>query len=258
MFFFLSKLLILLLSPLFWLLVLLLWAGFTKKESRRKRLVSFAFAWAILMTNPLVLRSANRLWQIDRVEISALEEAPYDCAIVLGGFGEENVQFRDRFDFFQSANRLTQALELHAQGRVKKILITGGSAAVLGEKRSEGLAVERFLERIDFPKEDLLIESRARNTHENAEKTALLLEQEGMSGGRFLLLTDGFHMRRAQACFAKAGLRVDPFSTSGEGPVLRDPTPNRLIVPNSRGFELWQRLAKEVVGLIVYKVTGRA
>jgi uncharacterized SAM-binding protein YcdF (DUF218 family) len=64
-------------------------------------------------------------------------------------------------------------------------------------------------------------------------------------------------MRRAMACFEKVGLKVIPFSTSGERPLFDEPTPNRLLVPDMRGFERWSRLAKEMVGYRVYWATGK-
>ncbi|MDA7891616.1 YdcF family protein [Akkermansiaceae bacterium] len=73
----------------------------------------------------------------------------------------------------------------------------------------------------------------------------------------FLLCTDGWHMRRAVACFEKAGLKVIPFSTNGERPLFDEPTPNRLLVPDMRGFERWSKLAKEMVGYGVYWATGK-
>ena len=212
----------------------------------------------IFFTNPFLIRVAYRIWEINPVEISSLGDSPYDGAIVLGGFGRENIEFGDRFDFGESANRLTQALELYHTGKVKKVVVTGGSAAILGEKRSEGEAVKRYLERVKFPEHALLLEGNSRNTNENALKTFALLKEQRMTTCSFLLLTDGWHMRRAVACFNKAELNVVPFSTSGTEAIFDELTPHRLIVPDMRGFEQWSTLAKEMVGLFVYKISGKA
>ena len=210
-----------------------------------------------MLTNPFLARVAYRVWEISPVEIASLSEQKYEGAIVLGGFGGENEVFGDRFEFSESANRLTQALELYHQGRVKRVIVTGGSAAILTEKTGEGEAVERFLRRLKFPQEGLLVEGASRNSYENAIMTAELLTKQGADQETFLLCTDGWHMRRAVACFEKAGLKVIPFSTSGERPLFDEPTPNRLLVPDMRGFEWWSKLAKEMVGYGVYWVTGK-
>ncbi|MDB4537639.1 YdcF family protein [Akkermansiaceae bacterium] len=200
---------------------------------------------------------AYRVWEISPVEIESLSEQKYEGAIVLGGFGNENEVFGDRFEFSESANRLTQALELYHTGKVGEIIVTGGSTAILTEKTGEGEAVERFLGRLKFPQEGLLVEGASRNSYENAIMTAELLKKQGADQKTFLLCTDGWHMRRAVACFEKAGLKVIPFSTSGERPLFDEPTPTRLLVPDMRGFERWSRLAKEMVGYGVYWATGK-
>ena len=210
-----------------------------------------------MLTNPFLARVAYRGWEISPVEIESLSDQKYEGAIVLGGFGGENEAFGDRFEFSESANRLTQALELYHQGRVKRVIVTGGSAAILTEKTGEGEAVERFLGRLKFPQEGLLVEGASRNSYENAIMTAELLKKQGADQETFLLCTDGWHMRRAVACFEKAGLKVIPYSTSGERPLFDEPTPNRLLVPDMRGFERWSKLAKEMVGYGVYWVTGK-
>ena len=135
--------------------------------------------------------------------------------------------------------------------------MTGGSAAILSEKTGEEDTVAKNLERLKFPKEKWLMEGALRNPYENAFMTAELLEERGAVQESFLLCTDGWHMRRAAACFRKAGLKVIPFSTSGEHLLLDEPTPNHLLVPDMRGFERWSKLAKQVVSYCVYWATGK-
>ena len=258
MFFLFSKLFAFALNPLLWLGVVLLWAWRTKNDSRRKRLALLAFWGFLICSNPFLLRIAYRVWEVEPVRITSLRENPFDAAIVLGGFGGEHKEFGDRIDFGESANRLTQALELYQQERVEAILITGGATQILTKKRNEGVATELFLKRIKFPTKDLLVEKNSRNTFENASNSAFMLKNSGLAHGRFLLLTDGWHMRRALSCFRKSGLDVSPFSTSGEGPIFDGLTPKVMIVPNPRGFELWQRLFKEITGFIIYRLTGKS
>ena len=258
MFFLISKLFAFALNPLVWLGIVLLWAWRTKHDTRRRRLVLFAFWGFIICSNPFLLRIVYQIWEVEPVKITSLQEGSYDAAIVLGGFGNEQEEFRDRMDFGGSANRLTQALELYQQERVEAILITGGATQILTEKRNEGVAAERFLKRIKFPTNGLLIEKNSRNTFENSLNSASMLENSDLAHGQFLLMTDGWHMRRALSRFRKSGLDVSPFSTSGVGPIFDGLTPNRMIVPDPRGFELWQRLFKEITGFIIYRLTGKS
>ena len=78
-------------------------------------------------------------------------DPPYDVAIVLGGFSDSKQEPRDRLHLSHSGTRLTHALQLYQEGRVRKILVTSGSAQVLGEKRREALEAEKFLLRNRYP-----------------------------------------------------------------------------------------------------------
>jgi len=191
------------------------------------------------LTNRFLVRVAYRFWEVSPVGIASLSEQKYGWAIVLGGFGRENEVFGDRFEFSESANRLTQALEIYHQGRVKRVIVTG-----------ERVAVERFLKRLKFPKEGLLVEGAFRNSSKNRTMTSNLLKEKGADKEAFLLYTDGWHMRRS-------GLKVIPFSSSGERPLFDEPTPDRQLVPDTRGFERWSKLAKEMVVYGVYRATGK-
>lgn len=112
MFFILSQLLAFVLNPVCWLIFFLIWALFTKGVTRRKRLVGMVLLGSVLLTNPLLIRLAYRCGEVTPVDISSLDKTPSVEAIVLGKFGNDNVEFGDRFEFGESANRLAQALEL--------------------------------------------------------------------------------------------------------------------------------------------------
>ena len=261
MFFVLSKILSFVIQPLVWLVFVLIWARLTRNERRRQWLLSIALLIVVAGTQPLLINAAYGLWEVPPVAMDSLGEGGqadgFEVAIVLGGFGSAERELKDRFNFNASANRLTQALELYHQGIVRKILVTGGSAVIIGEKLNEGEAVERLLRRIGFPAEDLLIESRSRNTHENAVFTATLLREQGIPGSRCLLLTDGFHMRRALGCFETVGVRATAFSTSQSDHPFGSASPAKWLLPDGGGFAKWARLLKELVGSVVYRVSGK-
>ncbi len=250
MLFVLSKVVGVLLQPLVWLVGLLAWARFTRREGLRRRLLTVVLVLALLGTNPLLINWVLRAWEVPPIRVDSITE-PYDVGIVLGGFSDSASDLQDRLVMNRSANRLTQGLELYHQGKVKKLLITGGSAAIIGRRRSEGQAVAQFLRRIRFPEEDLLIEGKSRNTHENAILTAAMLSEIGLSDARCLLLTDGFHMRRAMANFERVGLAVDAFSTSAAHRPFGLAAPQKWLIPDPRALEQWGQLLKEWVGGVV-------
>lgn len=254
MFFILSKILYFFIQPLNWVVVLLLCGLFGRNKGRRKWMLTAGALLVFFFTNPLVLNIVTRLWELEPVPIASLEQ-PYDVGIVLGGFSRVVEEFPDRLHLTEHPNRLTQAIELYKAGKVRKILVTGGSPRVIGERLNDSEIVRRFLLDVGIPEGDLAMESRSRNTHENAVYSLEFI-RANMPGARCLIITSAFHMRRGAACFRKAGLEVTPFVTDQQEDAIDHPTPNALIVPNPRGFVRWEMLVKEWVGMTVYWLKG--
>jgi len=104
------------------------------------------------------------------------------------------------------------------------------------------------------PEADIITESNSRNTRENAVNTARVLAQHP-EWKRLLLVTSAFHMRRAEGCFQKAGVKTDSYSTdfyARERSYALDET----ILPSIDAFDLWHLLIHEIVGYAVYKLLG--
>ncbi len=257
MFFFASKLLGFLLQPVSWLLVLLLGA-FAGPRRWRKRMIGAALVFVGVGTNPLLKRWAFSLWEPPGILVSDIKE-PYDYGIVLGGLSNSKTEPKDRLYFNSNGNRLTQAIELFRQGKIRQILFTGGLAPSLGEHEAEAGRVRRYLKRIGFPMHAVRFEEKSRNTYENAVFAWKLLEPERKRGKRHrtLLLTDGFHMRRAQLCFRKAGFRPDSFCTSRIYEPAQLRKPETYLFPDPVAFWQWGRLTREWAGLFAYKLSGK-
>jgi uncharacterized SAM-binding protein YcdF (DUF218 family) len=114
--------------------------------------------------------------------------------------------------------------------------------------------INGYLLEIGIPETDILVEANSRNTHENARFVAEMMKGKDAS---FLLITSAFHMRRAEGCFKKAGIKV--FSW----PVDRISMPEdeiyniqNLFVPSSESLMNWSLFLKEIIGYEVYRIMG--
>lgn len=88
------------------------------------------------------------------------------------------------------------------------VLVAGGT--VYGDTATEASLMRGILEKeLGVPVR--WAEDRSRNTRENAQLSAALLKRDGVK--RVVLVTHGFHMRRARAEFVAAGLEVVPAPT---------------------------------------------
>jgi len=255
MFFVLSKTLFFLLTPINWIVGLLVYSFLGKNEKRTRRAFKWALIILVILSNPLLSNIVFKWWEDEAVHVTDLEGV-YDIAIVLGGFADVDEYPRDRLHLNEGADRLTNAIELYKAGKVRKILVTSGSAVVVGEKVSEGKITGEFLSRIGIPVADFIIEPDSRNTYENAIYTAKIL-QEQYPDARCLLITSAFHFPRAGRTLKKAGITFTPFPTDILSEAFKA-TPTRLILPSVNSLGMWQILIKEWVGLTAYKILGYA
>jgi uncharacterized SAM-binding protein YcdF (DUF218 family) len=252
MFFILSKLLIFLLKPITWVAGLLLWSWFSKK--RKRWAVASALVVLLVFSNPFLFNTAVRAWEQRTITADKIEQ-PYDIGILLGGFSAiRTLPTHDRHNFNDRANRFTNTLELYFSGKIKKILITGGSGRLLEvEEPKEAVETKSFLLKLGVPESDIIIEPKSRNTYENAAFTKALLEERGLLDKRLLLITSAWHMPRAQDCFEAVGVEATPFSVDFLSEE-RQASPDKVFLPNARVFYLWELILKEWVGILAYQI----
>ncbi|MCK5823186.1 MAG: YdcF family protein, partial [Bacteroidales bacterium] len=228
MFFFFSKLLLFTITPIVWIIALLLVSLFVKKAIIKKYCLIISVALLLFFSNSFILDEFMRAWEINAVQDFELKQS-YDYGIVLSGMTSYDTDYK-RLNFMRSSDRLLQTIKLYKQNRIKKIFISGGSGSIIGYKYCEAAGLKNYLIKIGIPKEDIITEKNSRNTRENAEFTAkILLNKE--QPVTCLLITSAFHMRRSKGCFDKAGLIVDIYPTdryAGQRKYIFD----HLFIPN--------------------------
>lgn len=255
MFFFISKIISFLLTPVFWVFSLLLFALISKNPKRKKRALVGAVVVLYFFSNSFILEEFNRVWELPATYYKDLKK--YDAGIVLGGFMSYDYQF-DRIQFHRGADRLFQAVELYKIGVIKKIFFVGGSGSIEFANMKEGVFVRRYLLTLGIPEDDIWIENESRNTRENAFNAKVILVENKIDSGKFLLITSGHHMRRALACFDVLGIDVTPYSVDRSASPVRRYSPGHLLIPNVNTLMWWDAVIHEWIGVIVYKMKGYA
>ena len=142
MFFFLSKLLTFLLSPLVWVFVLLFMASFTRKTKRRKKFLIIGIFLLYFFSNEFICNEVYRCWEYPFNKFDKGET--YDYAIILGGYSTFDTAY-SRVKFTEATDRFIQSYQLYQQGKVKKLFLTGGSGSVLHQDETEADKVKDFL-----------------------------------------------------------------------------------------------------------------
>lgn len=255
MFFILSKILAFILSPLVWVVLLLIGSFITKIEGRSKKLRIIALVVLYLSSNSFIVDECFRQWEPVTPDYD-LQTTKYDGAIVLGGIGQIDMRL-EKINFGWSSDRLFQVLPYYYNGRIKKIIFTGGSGSIEFPEKREGIYVKKYLQSILIPDSAMIIESNSKNTYENAVFTKKILDSLHVNG-HFLLVTSAYHMRRSMAVFKKAGFtNLTPYITNKVSGSRRF-TPDHLLIPSQDALYSLHFLIHEWVGYLVYKLKGYA
>jgi uncharacterized SAM-binding protein YcdF (DUF218 family) len=244
MFFYFSKILEFFIYPFSWILILVVAALVVKKASLKKKLFIAAAVVFFLFSDSFLLNQFTKRWDIKPVTLAGANT--YSCAIVLGGFSSELANGADYFN--ASADRFIQALKLFQNGKVKRILVSGGNGSLFPDSFREGDWVKTQLLEFKVPDSCIIIEDKSRNTIENAAFSKQKLDSAHLTGP-YVLITSAYHMRRSLQIFRKTKIDVTPFPCNylaadgytGAGDFIPDPGV----------LASWNIYIKEVIGYLV-------
>ncbi len=255
MFYFLSKLFDVLLSPFSWGLVLLglavPWRRRPSRHWRRKRVLGWAGLALLLLSST---------WPISNALTRSLESAArptyrpdvvYDVAVLLGGVVDEEAMARSGQPAYNdNVERLVMTHKLLREGHARSVIISG--AALDHQELGEAVVLGRQLEDWGIAKDRIIIEDRARNTRENAVFTQAIVRARAFE--RVLVVTSAFHMVRATECFAAVGMPVDTLAVDYRGHDSAGRVGEWL--PRAHSASVTSAMLREVAGRFIYRVQG--
>lgn len=251
MFFILSKILDFIIAPLVWSLGCFLWAVLSKNPRRKKRLFLGSFLILYLFSNQAIFYQFSHAWEMQPIPKTALK-SEYGLAIILGGIASIDQEHKS-VEFHTNADRFLNVLPLYFDGKIKKLLLSGGSGRIIKDQIEAGV-LEDYLLSIGVKAEDIITEEQSQNTYENAKYSAELIREKKLEGP-YLLSTSTTHMRRSMLCFKKQKLEVEPFPTDQVTYNL-SLDPYFLFVPEASILQEWYWLIHEWVGILTYKLMG--
>jgi uncharacterized SAM-binding protein YcdF (DUF218 family) len=126
-----------------------------------------------------------------------------DAAIVLGAavWGEElSPVFKER---------INHALDLYRNGKVRKIIFTGGRGN--NDEPSESFAARQYAVQRGIPEEAILIEESSHTTYENIFYAKQVVSAQQLKS--VLIVSDPLHMKRAVVMATDMGLEAYPSPT---------------------------------------------
>lgn len=184
------------------------------------------------------------------------DPAPAEVAgiVVLGGGFEGGINVvRGGYELNASGDRFVEAAILARRYPQARVVVTGGTGALMLGGEGDGDTAPRLLEALGVAPERMVLERRSRNTHENAVFTRDMVTPG--PGETWLLVTSAFHMPRSVGLFRKVGFEVVPwpvdYQTAGTerfGPARDNPMDSLRNLSTA---------IREWVGLAAYRATGR-
>lgn len=253
MFFLLSKTLNYLVMPLSIIAVCFIMSLLLRSAKWRRWSRIGGLALLFLFTNEFIANEVMKRWEVPTQAFDDMR--PHRLGIVLTGAMIPLLKPDDRVYFTKGADRVVHTVQLYKSGLIKEILISGGSGRLIDIHEREADRFRDVMILMGIPDSVIMVENMTRNTHESAIAVKAILREHGYAADECLLITSAFHMRRSLACYRKAGLAVDSFSTDfyahHHGYYF-----DSFVVPKVEALVIWHKLVREWVGMVAYRMAG--
>ena len=242
---YLHKILPLLASPLFLVMILVLWGVLFR--SRRAGLAAIG----ILIVCSLPVFSGKLITYLEK-DYSLAPTANVktaDAIVVLSGMvrtieGANGLVY----EWGEASDRIFAGIDLIKENKAPVLVLTGGNLPwSIG--KPEGEHLRDIAEKLGVPSDIILLTENVQNTDQEAKSVAKLLNKDVPN---IILVTSAFHMPRAQKVFEAAGIVVSPFPVdfmSGAGQMTI-----MTFIPSAGAFNQTSFFIREIIGRLYYKL----
>lgn len=187
--------------------------------------------------------------------VGELEKLPVcDAVVVLGGGVRPSKYDAAGMDLSSAGDRVVMALELIRRGKARNLLVGGAARKVNGRPLAEADLVNQWMTTWHLPNVPVHSLGACKNTHDEAVRVAALRKEHGWQ--QVLLVTSGYHMKRAQAVFRTAGVPVVCVACDFQTKVSIEPESEFGFVPRLDGFQKFSIFAHEQIGWWIYRWRG--
>jgi uncharacterized SAM-binding protein YcdF (DUF218 family)/glycosyltransferase involved in cell wall biosynthesis len=213
------------------------WDARLRRAYRTARRRAVAITVALAAAYALVFHTSMVWWLAEPLLLSE-RPRPADAIVVFAGGAGESGQAGGGYQ-----ERVKQAVDLYRAGYAPRMVFSSGFAFAFQEGEvMKGLAVANGV-----PEEAILLETRSRNTYENATRTGDMLRQRGWRN--VLLVSSPYHMRRAILTWRRSVSDIN---------VVATPVPSSQFYAHDGGPSLEQirGLLQEYAAIVLYWSRG--
>ncbi len=267
-------------SPLFYVFLLIVAAYLCRHHKRWKwTLAGLAVFASLFFSLEPIYEIAAKKWS-EGYPWTVPAGKTYQYGIVLGGCSYWDWE-RNRPEFGGNVDRLTEGIQLYHKGIIRKLVIASDGSIIQRDdptkQSGNPTAMTDYLIRLGIPRQDIILETKATTTHENAIFIKTLLDEHAKRaiqvssskfqveppspgkksslsredlGGSLLLITSSIHMRRALMAFEQEGIHADPYVTDC---IVKVKGKEDRWLPSLHVIRDWQALLHEIIGYAYYK-----
>ena len=241
---YLHKILPLIVSPLFFVLILITLGIFLKS----KKISLFGIAILIFCSLPII--SSNLIAYLEKdyslQNTSTIDKA--DAIVVLSGMLSIIKTESDyEYEFGGAVDRILAGIDLYKDAKAPILILTRGKLP-WSLKKPEGEYLKEFATEFGIPKENILLTENVENTDDEARSVKKLLNKNN----KIILVTSAFHMPRAKKVFEAANINAIPF------PVDFQNQESKLtfmdFIPSAGSFSSTSHFVREMIGRAYYSL----
>ena len=242
---YLHKVLPLLASPLFLVIILVL-CGLLFR-SRRAGLAAVGIL--IVCSLPVFSNKLISYLERDYSLVPPASAKTADAIVVLSGMvrtieGANGLEY----EWGEASDRIFAGIDLIKENKAPALVLTGGKLP-WSVGKPEGEYLRDIAEKLGISSDVILLTENVQNTDQEAKAVAKLLNKEVPN---IILVTSAFHMPRAQKVFEAAGIVVSPLPVdflSGA-----DKTTLMHFIPSAGAFSNTSFFVREIIGRLYYKL----
>ena len=240
---FLHKILPLLVSPLFLILVLAVWGALIRSKTVNLVAVGILIVCSLPVVSNQLITALEQGYTL--APAASAKEA--DAVVVLSGMvrtieGEDGLAY----EWAEAADRIFAGIDLIKNDKSSVLILTGGKLP-WSVGKPEGEHLREIAEELGVPAGSILITENVQNTDQEAKAVAKLLNKNNPT---VILVTSAFHMPRAQRVFEAAGVVVAPFAVD----FLTDADKTKAMdfIPSAEAFRESSFFVREIIGRLYY------
>jgi len=242
---YLHKILPLIASPMFLVMVLITWGIVFRSRIASVLAVSILIICSLpIFSNKLITYLENGYTLSD-----ASSAKTADAIVVLSGMVRTiNGKNGLSYEWGEASDRIFAGIELIKKNKAPIMILTGGKLP-WSVGKPEGEYLRDIAIKYGVPNKNILLTKNVQNTDQEAKAVAKLLNKEIPN---IILVTSAFHMPRAQKVFEAAGIVVSPFPVdflSGA-----DKTTLMHFIPSAGAFSNTSFFVREIIGRLYYKL----